>query len=92
VKFVNVRAFVAVMRDSSRGSMQLMGPSVERIRKVSAPNTHSLMLALLQSEAKRARCVHYIALCSVLVSDAFSFPARKIKMKILFMEITKEFL
>jgi len=55
---------IAVMRDSSRSNTVLMGSSVERVRKVSTPNTQTLMLALLQNEAKLARCVDCLAVCS----------------------------
>ena len=60
---------IAVMREGSRGSTQLTGRApVERVRKISAANTHSLLLALLHNEAKLARSVHSIVLCSTRVN------------------------
>jgi len=50
------------MRDGSRGSSQLTGPLVERVRKVSASTTHLLMFSLLRNEARLARCVHCVSL------------------------------
>ena len=61
---VCVCEIIAVMRDSSRSGTQLLGPAAERVRKVSAPNTQSLMLALLQNEARLARCVDCVAVSS----------------------------
>jgi len=55
VKQLMCQCFIVVMRAGSRTRSHLTSPSVERIRKVSTPSTHTLMQAMLLNEVKLAR-------------------------------------